>query len=518
MVPKVAGKGTSFKGAALYYLHDKGAMTQDRVLFTLTENLPTNEPDIAIAIMAHTAINQQRIKERAGGSAKGRKLAQPVYTYSLSWAPGEAPTQDHMIATARESLQALGLQRHEALLVAHNDEPHPHIHIIVNRVDPHTGIAAKLSNDHLKLSAWAEAYEKQQGVIRCEQRVENNKRRKNEYVKDAGNDNSAAFYQWRRDRIMEDFAIRSEDAQSLSAAHRAQRQALFAAKEQQVRHAKARIRDEYRRFWQAHYQTEKSDRVRLGFEKRLAAAQLRTFLKNAGKGYFHAETQENTGHLSKHFGATVDFERKRAEMNAKHKENRARTSAKQTAAQRDAFKSINDQFKRDLAVLKERQHHEQHDLALRQAAQSQQTAQDIKTGADVARFRAAQMDKKRAAFRANAADITTARPRPARDFKQVTADRQRPARDFAAAAKDRPRPVRDFKQAAGTNASMPARDAESAREGSRDGSREGRTEKLQRELRENASDITSSSSQETGPQRNDERSPCLLYTSDAADE
>lgn len=42
MIPRVAKSGRSFKGAALYYLHDKGALTSDRVAFIETANLPTD--------------------------------------------------------------------------------------------------------------------------------------------------------------------------------------------------------------------------------------------------------------------------------------------------------------------------------------------------------------------------------------------------------------------------------------------------------------------------------------------
>jgi hypothetical protein len=41
------------------------------------------------------------------------------------------------------------------------------------------------SPGHLKLSSWAEEFEKRQGQIRCEQRVENNAlRRQGEFVKE----------------------------------------------------------------------------------------------------------------------------------------------------------------------------------------------------------------------------------------------------------------------------------------------------------------------------------------------
>ena len=76
------------------------------------------------------------------------------------------------------SLEALGLEGHEALIVAHDDTRHPHVHVIANRVDPETGKAAKLGNSKLRLSRWAEGYEREQGRIRCERRIKNNERRR----------------------------------------------------------------------------------------------------------------------------------------------------------------------------------------------------------------------------------------------------------------------------------------------------------------------------------------------------
>ena len=55
MVPRVAKAGRSFKGAALYYLHDKQAQTRDRVAFTETVNLPTMDADRGFAHMIDTA-------------------------------------------------------------------------------------------------------------------------------------------------------------------------------------------------------------------------------------------------------------------------------------------------------------------------------------------------------------------------------------------------------------------------------------------------------------------------------
>ncbi|MDE2663772.1 MAG: relaxase/mobilization nuclease domain-containing protein, partial [Gemmatimonadota bacterium] len=90
----------------------------------------------------------------------------------------ETPDKGEMNRAVDESLEALGLEGHEALIVAHEDTEHPHVHVIANRVDPETGKAATLDNSKLRLSRWAEGYEREQGRIRCERRVENNERRR----------------------------------------------------------------------------------------------------------------------------------------------------------------------------------------------------------------------------------------------------------------------------------------------------------------------------------------------------
>ena len=128
--------------------------------------------------MAATAKAAPDLKRLAGAARGGRKLAKPVLHYSLSWAQDETPTRQEMSRAVDGSVEALGLEGHEALIVAHDDTRHPHVHVIANRVDPETGKAAKLGNSKLRLSRWAEGYEREQGRIRCEERVKNNERRR----------------------------------------------------------------------------------------------------------------------------------------------------------------------------------------------------------------------------------------------------------------------------------------------------------------------------------------------------
>ena len=184
MIPKINGLGRSFAGVAAYCLHDapepddRRPETSERVGWTDTRNLATIRVERAARLMAATAKAAPDLKRLAGAARGGRKLAKPVLHYSLSWAQDETPDGREMSRAVDGSLEALGLEGHEALIVAHDDTRHPHVHVIANRVDPETGKAAKLGNSKLRLSRWAEGYEREQGRIRCERRVKNNERRR----------------------------------------------------------------------------------------------------------------------------------------------------------------------------------------------------------------------------------------------------------------------------------------------------------------------------------------------------
>lgn len=191
MIPALTKDGRSFKGAALYYLHDKRQageaerLTSDRVAWTQTVNLPTDDADKAWRMMATTAMKGEELKAAAGVKATGRKMVKPVFAYSLSWDQSEQPTKEEQLEAARSSLEALGLTEFQALIVSHKDTDHPHVHVIVNKVHPAEGrVPDTLGNSKLKLSDWAEDYERKRGKILCPKRAENNARRKKgEYVR-----------------------------------------------------------------------------------------------------------------------------------------------------------------------------------------------------------------------------------------------------------------------------------------------------------------------------------------------
>lgn len=164
------GRGSSFKGALQYVLHDKDANTAERVGFVELRNLATDEPGQAWREMMALCDAADELKQRTGSKATGRKLSKPVYAFTLNWHEADKPDPAHMRGTAASALEALGMDHLQAVIVEHTDRPHRHVHVIVNLVDPDTGKVVSLSNDAHKLDRWADNYEVAQGVIRSPDR------------------------------------------------------------------------------------------------------------------------------------------------------------------------------------------------------------------------------------------------------------------------------------------------------------------------------------------------------------
>ena len=136
------------------------------------------DADLARRIMEFAAQNQ---------ASRTRRCEQDCVHLSLGWRPGENPTPAEMAAAAREALAAMGMANARALFAIHNDEPHAHIHIVASKIDPATGRAYDLKENFLKLSRWAEDYERRHsGGIVCTRREEANELRDAIARRDAG--------------------------------------------------------------------------------------------------------------------------------------------------------------------------------------------------------------------------------------------------------------------------------------------------------------------------------------------
>lgn len=103
----------------------EGLSEEERVAWATTRNLPTEDLDLSELMMESTASMNHRLKA-------------PGYHFSISFDPGDRPTRAQMEMVADRAIAALGLDEHQAVIVAHKDREHAHFHVLVNRVHPET--------------------------------------------------------------------------------------------------------------------------------------------------------------------------------------------------------------------------------------------------------------------------------------------------------------------------------------------------------------------------------------------
>lgn len=231
-----------------------------------------------------------RLKRAAGVDLRGRDNKTPVLHLTLSWHADDNPSLTHMQDTARDALKAIGLEQHQALLAVHSDKQHMHAHLVINTVDPENGRTAPMKFTKERLSKWAEGYERDHG-IRCEQRIENNKKREEAKTDRkleaisillAGNqgaaivkapfvpvkDQSLSRKTWfERQEIvarMKEMRSRYEqphklERRILAAKHREQRQALWQNTKAASDNARAHIKARYKPVWRDLYREQRRE-------------------------------------------------------------------------------------------------------------------------------------------------------------------------------------------------------------------------------------------------------------------
>lgn len=267
MVPNFSRRGKGIKGAALYVLHDKDkADTSERVGFTATRNLSTDDPNIAWRLMCATAANRDALKAAAGVHKGGREASNFCAHISLSWHPDEEPTDAEMLSAADSLLKAYEYDKLQALLVRHTDAEHQHLHIVVNLIDPETGRAAKNEyNDFKKiLQPWAYEYERENGRIWCENRARHMEERataEQAQQRDPDRDQAPPIEdvkparkpwlsrrEWEAQQV-ELRAAKKEAVAGMWERHKAERQALVDETKEEARHAAAEVREHFRPEW-----------------------------------------------------------------------------------------------------------------------------------------------------------------------------------------------------------------------------------------------------------------------------
>ncbi|HEU0297852.1 MAG TPA: relaxase/mobilization nuclease domain-containing protein [Longimicrobium sp.] len=143
--------GGGFVGLGSYLREGKNHVYPSlRVGWTEFRNLPTSRMDIAERIMA--------------GTASLSYTKKPVFHLSISFAPGDLVDEALMRRVMARTLSDIGLAEHQAVIVAHIDTDDPHVHAMVNRVHPETGVAWKGSWSRLRVEASLRQQELDEGL------------------------------------------------------------------------------------------------------------------------------------------------------------------------------------------------------------------------------------------------------------------------------------------------------------------------------------------------------------------
>lgn len=122
----MSSSSRSFESLGSYLVAGRSGLEHDRVAWSASRNLPTDDPELAAKIMRATAAQNLRVDK-------------PVYHLVLSFDPNDVVDRAAMERVADRVLAALRLQEHQAVIVAHKDREHAHMHLLVNRVHPETG-------------------------------------------------------------------------------------------------------------------------------------------------------------------------------------------------------------------------------------------------------------------------------------------------------------------------------------------------------------------------------------------
>jgi len=140
VLANVPRPGKDFAGLRRYLMEGKQGAEKDpsRVAWITTRNLATADPEIATKVMTATAALSVRVER-------------PVYHLIVSWHPEEDPGREDMEQVAATTLEDIGFAEHQALIIGHADTDNPHLHMIVNRVHPGTGVAWSTSHDYRRI-------------------------------------------------------------------------------------------------------------------------------------------------------------------------------------------------------------------------------------------------------------------------------------------------------------------------------------------------------------------------------
>lgn len=353
MTPDIAGNGHSFMGAMAYYLHDKRQeqtgphpQTADRVAWTETRNLAGVGPQTATRVMIDHAQQAGELKAAAGIASTGRKSNAHVYAFSLSWRHDEVDGLDRaeMVRATDAALKFLGADHLQAVLIAHRDREHPHVHVVLNRIEA-DGRMWNPSHSKNKFSQWANLYERENGKIVSPKRDEKwrkieegqkahpdpEKRRAHVAKRLADTKTATKQRPPSRGQMLKELA----DAQK--AQHRrdwtdwaekakAERKAIYDAADRVKAAAVARFKDSTRGDWAQHFRAERDRAAAFDQREQSLSGVVRNALA-AAKQQFREQPQGGRGMLALTFSNVLDSTARRQTFDAAQELTRAQFTA-----------------------------------------------------------------------------------------------------------------------------------------------------------------------------------------------
>lgn len=144
-----------FRSLARYLPGRDPSNTSERVAWSYVRNLPSDDPEIAARIME-------------GCASQSRRCKKPAYHFIITFDPNDTAAgkvdAEAMREMSEEVIERMGLSEYQALIYAHHDTKHHHIHFLVNRVHPKTLKAYSRHEDGKRLHAICRAIAKERGL------------------------------------------------------------------------------------------------------------------------------------------------------------------------------------------------------------------------------------------------------------------------------------------------------------------------------------------------------------------
>ena len=128
--------GNNFEGALTYGAGLRTSRKLEKVELLEVANVREGTP-------------QQMAKEMREVAGLSARIRKPVWHTALSWAPGEVVSREQKLAAAARYCELIGapMEAHQVVVYEHNDKPHAHIHIYLNRVPLAGGAALRTDNN-----------------------------------------------------------------------------------------------------------------------------------------------------------------------------------------------------------------------------------------------------------------------------------------------------------------------------------------------------------------------------------